>query len=156
MVEDIIKEHAPVIKEKEIAFTKELSNDLPYLVADKKLTRIVFENLISNAVKYTPKKGTVSVSLALEEKSGVKEFSYVVQDSGIGIPTDQQDKVFQKLFRADNAREGDTDGTGLGLYLVKLIIEKMGGTIRFESSEGKGTTFFVRLPLRSSMSETNI
>ena len=98
----------------------------------------------------------MSVSLALEEKSGVKEFSYVVQDSGIGIPTDQQDKVFQKLFRADNAREGDTDGTGLGLYLVKLIIEKMGGTIRFESSEGKGTTFFVRLPLRSSMSETNI
>ncbi len=63
------------------------------------------------------------------------------------IPKKQQPEIFQKLFRADNVREKDTEGTGLGLYIVRAIVEKSGGTIRFESEENKGTTFFVTIPL---------
>ncbi len=65
----------------------------------------------------------------------------------MGIPESQKDRIFEKLFRADNVREVDAEGTGLGLYLVKAIVMHAGGQIRFESKEGKGTTFYVTLPL---------
>ena len=148
IIDDIVKEHKPTIVEKELVFKTDIERNGPTICADKKLTRIALENLISNAVKYTPQKGSVEVKLALE-KSSQATYAYTVQDSGIGIPKDQQDKVFQKLFRADNAREGDTTGTGLGLYLVKLILEKMGGSIMFTSDSGKGTLFTVRIPVTS-------
>jgi len=70
-----------------------------------------------------------------------------VADTGYGIPKEQQDKVFTKMFRADNVRERDPEGTGLGLYLVKSIVEHVNGTIWFESEEGKGSTFYIALPL---------
>jgi len=151
MIADIVKEHNPLVEQKKITLTKSVNTLVPSLRADKKLTRIVLENLISNAVKYTPSGGTVSVSLDFN-KDKKDSVLYSVRDSGIGIPKSQQEQIFQKLFRADNAREGDTDGTGLGLYLVKLITEKMGGSIRFESEENKGTTFFVTLPIADAKS----
>ena len=71
-----------------------------------------------------------------------------MSDTGLGIPDDQQEHVFEKLFRASNVRKKDTVGTGLGLYVVKTIVDSLGGTIRFTSEEGLGTTFMVRLPRR--------
>jgi signal transduction histidine kinase len=76
-----------------------------------------------------------------------RQLSIVIEDTGFGIPKNQQDKIFSKLFRADNVREQDTEGTGLGLYIVKAIIDHSGGNIWFESEENKGTTFYVTLPL---------
>jgi signal transduction histidine kinase len=73
-----------------------------------------------------------------------------VRDEGCGIPANQQNKIFTKLFRASNATKVATDGTGLGLYVTKALIERAGGTIWFESTEGKGTTFYALIPSQIS------
>ncbi|HTK03836.1 MAG TPA: MASE1 domain-containing protein [Alphaproteobacteria bacterium] len=110
--------------------------------ADPNLLRIILENLINNAVKYSP--GDKKISINVKE---VKEKIHIeVKDFGIGIPKNQQDKIFTKLFRADNVKKTFPDGTGLGLYLVKAVVDKLKGEIWFESEENKGTTFFVDLP----------
>jgi signal transduction histidine kinase len=98
--------------------------------------------LLENAIRYTPRTGTIQVSLT--QKEHFVEVS--IADSGIGIPEKQRANIFTKFFRADNAVKTVTDGTGLGLYVAKTIIERHHGSLRFESVEGKGTTFIVTLP----------
>ena len=80
---------------------------------------------------------------------------FSVKDSGIGIPKAHQKRIFEKLFRADNASSYQPDGNGLGLYAAKAIIENLGGRIWFESVEGEGTTFYVTLPLRENRDTIN-
>lgn len=141
-----IKELEHQIAVKKLILREEYAKDLPILNVDPALMRMVFQNLISNAVKYTPDNGTITIALGLRGDN----ILISVVDNGYGIPKEQQDKIFSKLFRADNAREVDPSGTGLGLYIAKAIMEKSGGSIRFESEEGKGTAFYGILPLRGS------
>jgi signal transduction histidine kinase len=101
------------------------------------------QNLLSNAFKYTLNDGTITVSIEAKDAIVIS-----VGDTGVGIPTRQQPKIFTRLFRADNAKHQDTDGTGLGLYIVKQMAEYVGGEINFESEEHKGSTFTVTLPLK--------
>ena len=108
---------------------------------------MVIQNLLSNAVKYTPEKGKVSIHLSLSDKKNVL---LRLCDNGYGIPKNQQDKIFTKLFRADNVIGKDTEGTGLGLYIAKSIVEQAGGKLWFESVENKGTIFYATLPLRKA------
>ena len=144
IADSVIKELTPQIEQKKQRLTKEYDKDVPTTIeADPKLVRIVFQNLLSNAVKYTPDEGTVTLKLDKQDSNLLIR----IIDTGYGIPKKQQPEIFQKLFRADNVREKDTEGTGLGLYIVRAIVEKSGGTIRFESEENKGTTFFVTIPL---------
>ncbi|MEI7690808.1 MAG: ATP-binding protein [bacterium] len=110
---------------------------------DPRLLRIFFQNLISNAVKYTPENGKITIEIKLEDPN----VRITVADTGYGIPNDQQDKVFSKLFRADNIRALDTEGTGLGLYIIKSILDASGGQIDFTSKENEGTTFNILIPL---------
>lgn len=131
------------ISEKKLVLQEKYDPDIPSISADPKLLTIVFGNLLSNAVKYTPDGG--SIKLSISKANG--QLSIVIEDTGYGIPKNQQDKIFSKLFRADNVREQDTEGTGLGLYIVKAIIDHSGGKISFESEENKGTTFYVSFPL---------
>ncbi|MEI8060829.1 MAG: ATP-binding protein [Candidatus Berkelbacteria bacterium] len=138
----VIEELTPQIKTKKLKI-KENYEKIPKFSADPKLVRIVLQNLLSNAVKYTPDGGSVESNISLKDKNILIN----VKDSGYGIPKDQQDKIFSKLFRADNVREKDTEGTGLGLYIVKSIVDNSGGKISFDSAENKGTTFHVALPL---------
>ncbi|MDH7569545.1 MAG: HAMP domain-containing sensor histidine kinase, partial [Armatimonadota bacterium] len=105
------------------------------------LTRMV-ENLVSNAVKYTPDGGRITVSLREQGKA----VELVVQDTGIGIPKDQQAHLFEEFFRAENARQLTDNGTGLGLAIVKRMVENHHGTIAIESEEGQGTRVTVVLP----------
>ncbi|HOB90036.1 MAG TPA: PAS domain-containing sensor histidine kinase [Candidatus Colwellbacteria bacterium] len=138
----VLSELAPQIKEKEISVSK-IYDDIPEIRLDPDLTRVIFQNLLSNAVKYTPKNGKISLKICRENGNIV----IYVADTGIGIPEKQQSKIFDKLFRADNARIANPEGNGLGLYITKAIIEAAKGTIGFESKEGKGTTFVVTFPV---------
>lgn len=103
------------------------------------------ENIVSNAIKYTPELGTIKT--VVSQKDG--KVRIAIADSGIGIPKKEQEKMFSKFFRAQNAIQKDPDGSGLGLSVVKSFIEEAGGTVSFESEEGKGTTFFIELPVYS-------
>jgi len=142
LIETAISELAPKIEKRNITINKQYGS-VPDVHVDPKLTRIVFQNLLSNAVKYTPEGGSITITLEKQDDT----IAFSVADTGYGIPQEQQDEIFTKLFRADNAQEIDPGGTGLGLYIVKAVVEKSGGSIWFESEEGKGTTFYGILPI---------
>ena len=146
MAKNVIEEQRHDAETRELTLTFASASALPHVFADKISLRHVFQNLVSNAIKYTPAKGTVTVRLEL---GGVKTESLflTVSDTGIGIPKKEYDNVFEKLHRASNAQALVPDGTGLGLYVVKTVIDKAGGGITFESVEGKGTTFYVTIPI---------
>ena len=119
------------------------------VLIDPGLFEIILQNLITNGIKYSKEnEGVVQVNLKNDEKNLI----LTVKDNGYGIPAAQQKRVFEKLFRADNIRTLDTQGTGLGLYIVKSILDAVNGTVSFISKEGKGTEFTVTLPL-SGMKE---
>ena len=102
----------------------------------------VIDNLISNAVKYTPKHGRIAVSLHREGQEVVLR----VQDSGIGIDPQDQPYVFDRFYRVRNVQTADIEGTGLGLAIVKSIVERHKGRVWLESEPGEGSTFGVTLP----------
>lgn len=143
LAETVLEELQPLILEKHLGIDTDFDRSLPTIQADPKLLRIVLQNLLTNAVKYTPAEGSIRLTL---ERRG-KEFRIVVSDTGYGIPEAYQDRIFTKLFRAANIRDKDPDGTGLGLYIVHSILEHAGGNISFVSKEGEGTTFTVTLPI---------
>lgn len=151
LARDVLNELKPKISEKKLFIEEKFSEHLPKVLVDPKLTRIVFQNLLTNAVKYTPEEGKISVSIALGEDG--KMFTISVSDTGYGIPAEDRPRIFTKLFRASNIREKETDGTGLGLYIVKSIAEHSGGTVTFTSKEGKGTTFTLMLPVSGMRSQ---
>jgi signal transduction histidine kinase len=144
LAQSVIDEQKLQIDEKEIRLSTVFEKNIPVIQTDPKLLRMVIQNLLSNSVKYTPNAGRVEVSLFLDTQKNV---ILKMSDTGYGIPKNQQDKIFTKLFRADNIIGKDTEGTGLGLYIAKSIVEQAGGKIYFDSKENKGTTFYVTLPL---------
>ena len=144
LARSVMNEQKPQIDKKKIMLFPVFEKNIPSIQADPKLLRMVMQNLLSNAVKYTSEGGKVDISLSLDK--GRENIKIQISDTGYGIPKNQQDKIFTKLFRADNVRDKDTGGTGLGLYIVKSVVENFGGKIWFESQENKGTTFFVTLP----------
>ena len=147
LAKNVIAEQKPQIDTKKIRFSFFYGKNIPLMQADPKLLRMVAQNILSNSVKYTPEGGKIDLSFTLSDK---KNIQIKISDTGYGIPKNQHSQIFTKLFRADNVREKDTDGTGLGLYIVKSIVENSGGKIWFKSSTTgghTGTTFYVTLPL---------
>jgi PAS domain S-box-containing protein len=119
---------------------------LPLIKADPEKIKLAIQNLIENSIKYTPEGGRILISL----KKNKNLITFSIKDTGVGIPKDQQQRVFSKFFRAENAIKMNTEGSGLGLFITKNIIEAHGGKIWFESEEGKGTTFYFNLPAEES------
>lgn len=117
------------------------------MLVDPRLLNMVFENLMSNAVKYTPAGGRIRIAASLSKENDALEVT--VADTGYGIPAAQHDKIFTKLFRADNVQEKVPEGTGLGLYIVKNVVQFLEGRVWFESTEGEGSVFHVVLPLKT-------
>lgn len=130
------------IAEKKLAVKTRYGASARMITTDPKLLFIVVENLISNAVAYTPAGGSIAISSAAKGNA----ISLTVTDTGMGIPSRQQRKLFTKFFRGDNVRAADTTGSGLGLHIVKSILAQIDGEISFASKEGDGTTFTVTLP----------
>jgi len=153
--EETFAELKPQIQEKKLFAHLDIQKRLPAVSVDKHLMHIVIQNLLTNAIKYTPAQGAIHASIQKvragktvdKRKIPVDSILLKVEDNGYGIPEHQQDRIFEKLFRADNVVEKPIEGTGLGLYFTHNIIRYANGLIWFKSKEGSGTTFYVSIPL---------
>ena len=128
---------------------KKVKTKPPLIKVDVEKMRLAIQNLIDNAVRYSSSGGKVTVALQYAKK----EVEISIKDAGIGIPKDQQSKVFEKFFRGSNAVRLDTEGSGLGIFIAKNIIESHEGKIWFESAVGQGTTFYFTLPVKKEGEE---
>ena len=138
---------SPAAKEKFITFTVDMDPSLPSFSFDQVHVGQVINNLISNSLKFTPSGGTIKISA----KPAIGNVIFSVSDTGVGIPKDKQTLLFSKFGQLKSAH--GSNGTGLGLYIVKGIIEAHGGTITLESDEGKGTSITCTLPLEEAKNE---
>lgn len=119
--------------------------ETPKVKIDKEKIGVVIQNLLENAIKYTEQGGKIKITLDNDEKNVI----FKIEDSGVGIPKSQQDRIFTKFFRAENVTRMETNGTGLGLYTTKNIVQAHKGQIWFESEENKGTTFYFTIPINN-------
>lgn len=143
VIDTVIRDFKQELKKRDIKIVKKISPNMSKFSADPRLLAIIVQNLLSNAIKYSKNSTNVTVSITRSEQG----YALAVTDTGCGIPKDAQKHIFSKMFRADNAKEIDRDGTGLGLYIVKSIIDATGGKIDFNSVENQKTTFTVRYPV---------
>jgi signal transduction histidine kinase len=144
LVREIIKEFEPFAKASNCEIEFFVEENLPKIYGDRYQIRQVIENLLDNAIRYTKGKGKVKVRIKKEKKF----VRFEIEDNGVGIPKEDQKFIFQKFFRASNVLKYKTQGTGLGLYISKAIIERSGGKIGFKSQEGVGSTFWFKLPIK--------
>lgn len=146
IVESVITPRMEIAKRKSIDFSFEKpAEKIPKVMVDEEKISIVIQNLVENAINYTPSNGRVSVLIKYQKE--VPEILVEVKDTGIGIPKSEQQRIFSKFFRGSNAIKSETEGTGLGLFIAKNIIEAHHGKIWFESEKDKGTTFYFTLPV---------
>lgn len=145
IINTTIKDNSSAIQTKNIQINIDNQFKGKILKLDNRLITIIFQNIVGNAIKYSFTNGTINVGIVaqLDSKDSIL---IKIEDFGLGIPKKDQGQIFTKMFRADNIKKVDTDGNGLGLYIVKSIIDVIGGKIWFESEENKGTTFFVEIP----------
>ena len=151
MMETIIKTVRPLANQRNINLSYESYRDVMADIDQVKLA-LAISNLVENAVKYNVENGWIRCSLNEDHKY----FYIKVADSGVGIPDDAKDKVFDRFYRVDKARSRDTGGTGLGLSITRSIINAHRGTIKLYSEAGKGTTFTVRIPLKQDSPKVKV
>jgi signal transduction histidine kinase len=119
-------------------------DDLPKITVDKYQIKLLLDNLFSNAIRYSKGGGKVEAFLLKKNKC----LYFEIKDSGVGIPKEDQKFIFQKFFRAQNANRHQTQGSGLGLYIAKSVVDNMNGHISFKSVEGEGSAFSFTIPIK--------
>ena len=149
LLTDLLVELKPKLVEKKQEVVLKVPQQLPKIEVDPKLVRHVYMNLLTNSMKYSGEKSKIKIVLKVNDKEVISQ----VEDEGLGIPDKEQTQVFSRFFRATNIVKLETEGTGLGLYLVKAVVESSGGKIWFKSEEGKGTSFWFSLPLAGSQAK---
>ena len=158
--EDLLKEVAlnfkPMIQATNITVRLELPKKIPNVFADPLQIRQVLSNLLDNAINYTGKAtgavlkdGTKKRAITMRLKDKGRNLRFEIEDTGVGIPKEDQKYLFQKFFRSGNILRHETQGSGLGLYIAKAIVTKSGGEIGFHSIEHKGSTFWFTIPYAS-------
>lgn len=145
IIKEVIQENKNLAAKKKIKIIfKRPKETLPKINLDKEKINLVLQNLLDNAIRFNKTNGRVTISL----KRDKMDLEVIIKDNGVGIPANQQNKIFTKFFRANNAIKLETEGTGLGLFICRNIIEAHGGQIWFESKKGQGTTFKFTLPIK--------
>ncbi len=139
------------IKNKDIKMKLEIDKELPLIFGNRLRLLQVYDNLISNAVKFTARGGQIIITVG--EKGGFVSSS--VSDNGVGIPKEEHKKIFEKFYQVDSSHTQTAHGTGLGLFIVKTIVELHGGNIRLDSMPGAGSTFSFLLPKIKTRINTN-
>ena len=143
IISEVISEFAPLSEASNVKIFFEKEKKIPEILCDPKKIKLAIENLLDNAIRYSKQKGEVRIKL--RKKDG--EVYFEIKDQGVGIPKEDQKYIFEKFFRSENALKSQTEGTGLGLFITKGIIEQSGGKIGFISKENKGSTFWFTLPI---------
>jgi len=147
IAEDTINPRIETAKRKGINFSfKKPEESIPKVKVDEEKISLCVQNLVENAINYTSKGGKVEAEIKYDKAK--KEIVFSVKDTGIGIPKDQQDRIFTRFFRAENAIRQETEGNGLGLFITRNIVEAHKGKVWFESEEGKGSKFYFSLPVK--------
>ena len=147
LVEETINDASISVEEKNLKLRLNYpSKKISDINIDRKRIKLVTQNLITNAIKYSEAGGSIKIDIFINEKD--KDFLYFsVRDNGIGISQEDQKKLFERFFRGDNAVRSQTEGSGLGLYIVRSIVEAHKGKIWYESEINKGSVFYVKLPI---------
>ena len=154
MVEEVFASIAPLAKrERQIIVVRDIAPDLPLIVADRQRLGQVLLNLVRNAIAYTPTGGIVSISLRPE---GADKVVLSVADTGIGIPQEDLDRIFERFYRTDASRARTSGGFGLGLAIVRDLVRAMGGEIAVTSTVGEGSTFAVTLQAAARGNSRNV
>ncbi len=150
LIETAVEEFRPLAEAKKQVFATHMAANVPQVEGDKTQLYEAITNLISNAIKYTPANGRITVTLSYDNDKAL----FTVEDTGYGIPEDRQVRLFEPFYRARVEGTETTEGTGLGLHLVKSVIERHGGTMRFKSEFQKGSLFGFTLPSAALSSPT--
>jgi PAS domain S-box-containing protein len=145
-VVDAARVHAPPT----ITLERKIPANVPHVTADRDKVRQVLVNLIENAVKYSPDGGRVEIGLEARGSSSPDSVVFYVKDEGLGIPQEEQARIFEKFYRLDPQMTRGVGGTGLGLYICSELVSRMGGQIWVESKEGEGSTFLLELPAETA------
>jgi len=143
-IKQLIKEFEPLAKASNVKIIFKPQKNLPKILVDISQIKLVIENLLDNAIRYIEEAGEVKIELAKQDNN----LLFQIKDNGVGIPRGDQKHIFQKFFRSGNIMKNQTQGTGLGLYIARAIIENLGGKIGFKSQEGVGSTFWFTLPIK--------
>ncbi len=148
ITKDLIFKSQPFIQASDIDLEVKVEDKLPQVLTAANQIKIVIENLIDNAIRYAKpkdgKKGAIKISIIKKDKN----IQFEIKDNGLGIPKDDQRYIFQKFFRSQNVKEMQPYGSGLGLFITKSIVTRIGGKIWFKSEEGKGTVFWFTIPIK--------
>jgi PAS domain S-box-containing protein len=150
ITKELVDELKPRADEKSISLSFSSPIKIPVINSDSLLIKEIVANLLSNALKYTPEKGKVKVALTHRGNNII----FSVADTGYGIPTSAQPLIFTKFFRADNILKTEVSGTGLGLYLIKVLSDHINGEVWFKSKENKGSVFYFSMPIEGSPAKT--
>jgi PAS domain S-box-containing protein len=146
LIDNVCVRFATQAERAHVTFEVRVIDEIPEVLADRERTRLVCENLITNAIKYSPEGGTIRIQIRRENGMAIVS----VSDQGIGIPSEEQSKIFDRFYRVDNRISRNTQGFGLGLFLAKAIVEAQKGQIWVESRANQGTRFSFSVPLATS------